>query len=64
MRRTPDDFDKKFGTALRLARVKRGLSQVELGAALGVRFQQIQKYEIGTNHTHSWSMPDAQNQSR
>jgi transcriptional regulator with XRE-family HTH domain len=43
------DTDKKFGTAIRLARKKHKLTQMQLGEALGVTFQQIQKYEKGTN---------------
>ena len=42
-------IDKKIGSVIRMQRVKLGLSQTELGKALGVTFQQIQKYERGTN---------------
>jgi DNA-binding XRE family transcriptional regulator len=42
-------IDKKFGSVIRMQRVKLGMSQTELGNALGVTFQQIQKYEHGTN---------------
>jgi transcriptional regulator with XRE-family HTH domain len=41
-----------------MRRVKLGLSQTELGAALGVTFQQIQKYERGTNAVASTRIPD------
>jgi transcriptional regulator with XRE-family HTH domain len=41
--------DKKIGSVIRMQRVKLGISQAELGGALGVTFQQIQKYEHGTN---------------
>ena len=51
MRRTPDDFDKKFGTALRLARVKRGLSQVEL-QLLEKQFHQFVLSRLIFRHTH------------
>jgi transcriptional regulator with XRE-family HTH domain len=34
---------------MRLQRMALGMSQTELGAALGVTFQQIQKYERGIN---------------
>jgi transcriptional regulator with XRE-family HTH domain len=48
-----DDFTKTFnrqiGKRLRDARVLRGLSQEQLGAIVGVSFQQIQKYEKGLN---------------
>ena len=42
-------IDKKIGSVIRMRRVKLGLSQSDLGNALGVTFQQIQKYENGTN---------------
>ena len=34
---------------IRMQRVKLGMSQTVLGDALGVTFQQIQKYELGKN---------------
>jgi transcriptional regulator with XRE-family HTH domain len=37
------------GRRIRLRRTMLGISQGELGAALGVTFQQIQKYESGAN---------------
>jgi DNA-binding Xre family transcriptional regulator len=51
-------IDKKIGSVIRLRRVKLGLSQTELGHALGVTFQQIQKYERGTNAVASTRIPD------
>lgn len=41
--------DKAIGRALRAARKKQNLTQVGLGEFLGVTYQQIQKYEAGTN---------------
>jgi len=41
--------DIKLGERLRGLRRDTGLSQAELGAAIGVSFQQIQKYEAGKN---------------
>ena len=41
--------DKKLGEKIRTRRVVAGMSQDELGKALGVSFQQIQKYEKGVN---------------
>jgi transcriptional regulator with XRE-family HTH domain len=41
--------DKKLGEKIRTRRVVAGMSQDELGKALGVTFQQIQKYEKGVN---------------
>jgi len=45
----PDSIDVEVGLALRRARLHRKLSQTELGNALGISFQQIQKYERGAN---------------
>jgi transcriptional regulator with XRE-family HTH domain len=42
-------IDCHVGHQLRLRRVALGLSQEQLGAATGVTFQQIQKYEKGHN---------------
>jgi transcriptional regulator with XRE-family HTH domain len=44
-----DALDREIGARLRHVRKVRGLSQTELGAAIGVSFQQIQKYEHGAN---------------
>jgi transcriptional regulator with XRE-family HTH domain len=41
--------DKKLGLRIRTARTQANLSQTDLGAALGVSFQQVQKYEKGIN---------------
>ena len=43
------DTDRQIGARVRAARVSRGVSQEKLGEALGITFQQIQKYEKGTN---------------
>jgi transcriptional regulator with XRE-family HTH domain len=51
-------IDKKIGSVIRMWRVKLRLSQTELGNALGVTFQQIQKYERGTNATASTRIAD------
>ncbi len=42
-------IDQAIGARLRLMRMSRNLSQSELGDAVDVTFQQIQKYEKGTN---------------
>jgi transcriptional regulator with XRE-family HTH domain len=49
MARTPDPMDLEAGARLRLLRRRAGISQQALGAALGVSFQQVQKYESGAN---------------
>jgi hypothetical protein len=41
--------DEAVAHNLRRFRIARGLSQTELGNAVGVTFQQIQKYENGKN---------------
>ncbi|MGD1015822.1 MAG: helix-turn-helix transcriptional regulator [Roseiarcus sp.] len=45
----PNPIDKHVGARLRMRRMMVGMSQGKLGGALGVTFQQIQKYEKGTN---------------
>ena len=42
-------FDKHIGHKLRQLRTAAKISQTVLGKALGVSFQQIQKYETGSN---------------
>ena len=49
MTKPPNPIDVHVGGRLRLQRMIRGLSQEKLGEALGVTFQQIQKYEKGSN---------------
>jgi transcriptional regulator with XRE-family HTH domain len=51
-------IDKKIGSVIRMRRLKLGLNQTELGDALGVSFQQIQKYERGTNAVASTRISD------
>ena len=45
----PDPIDVAVGLRLRTLRKVKGMSQQGLGEALGITFQQIQKYERGTN---------------
>lgn len=42
-------IDRHVGFRLRLARASRKLSQTDLAKASGITFQQVQKYEKGTN---------------
>jgi transcriptional regulator with XRE-family HTH domain len=49
MKKNPDPIDLHVGSRVKLRRVLVGLSQEKLGDALGITFQQIQKYEKGTN---------------
>jgi len=46
---SPDDRDRIIGLRVKAYRDIKGLSQTELGEAVGVTFQQIQKYESGRN---------------
>lgn len=48
-KKTPDPIDVHVGSRVRLRRMMAGMSQEKLGESLGVTFQQIQKYEKGTN---------------
>lgn len=49
MPKSPDSADVYAGSKLRLQRQLRHMSQTELANALGVTFQQVQKYEKGAN---------------
>src|SRR6202048_3129508 len=42
-------IDRPAGSRVRMRRVMLGMSQEKLGEALGLTFQQVQKYEKGTN---------------
>src|SRR5437870_11815988 len=55
-RRGPIPADIRFGHRMRERRMMLGLSQTELGAALGVTFQQIQKYERGVNRVSAGAL--------
>lgn len=45
----PNPIDIHVGARLRLRRTLLGLSQEKLGEAVGITFQQLQKYERGAN---------------
>lgn len=45
----PSPIDVHVGSRIRLRRTLMGLSQERLGEALGLTFQQVQKYERGIN---------------
>ncbi len=47
--KAPNPVDKYVGSRVRMRRIMLGMSQEKLGDALGLTFQQIQKYEKGTN---------------
>jgi transcriptional regulator with XRE-family HTH domain len=46
-------IDRLVGRNIRVRRLARGLTQEELGAKLGITFQQVQKYEKGVNRIGS-----------
>lgn len=48
-KKSTSELDKFIGAQVRLRRNQMGVSQEKLGVALGLTFQQIQKYEKGTN---------------
>ena len=48
-RRSPNPTDKHVGARVRMRRMMLSMSQEKLGDALGLTFQQVQKYEKGTN---------------
>lgn len=47
--KSPDQVDKQVGRRIRVHRLTLGMSQTTLAKALGVTFQQVQKYEKGAN---------------
>ena len=47
------NFNKHLGSKLRLRRLALGLTQTKVAQAIHVTFQQIQKYEKGTNGVSS-----------
>jgi DNA-binding XRE family transcriptional regulator len=48
-KKKPNPIDVHVGSRIRLRRNMLGLSQEKLGELLGITFQQIQKYEKGSN---------------
>jgi transcriptional regulator with XRE-family HTH domain len=49
MAKQTNAIDKYVGTRLRVRRMMLGMSQTDVGDALGLTFQQVQKYEMGEN---------------
>jgi len=48
-KKSPNPIDRHVGSRVRMRRMMIGMSQEKLGEKLGITFQQIQKYEKGTN---------------
>ena len=57
-----NDIDRHLGKRLRQRRRTLGLTQQQIAEAVGVRFQQIQKYECGANRISAarlWQLSEA-----
>ena len=54
----PNDVDTYVGTRVRMRRKMLGMSQEKLGSELGITFQQVQKYEKGTNRIGAGRLQD------
>src|SRR3974377_698681 len=48
-KKSPNPIDKHVGSRVRMRRMMLSMSQEKLGDALDLTFQQVQKYEKGTN---------------
>jgi transcriptional regulator with XRE-family HTH domain len=48
-KKAPNPIDKHVGSRVRMRRMMLSMSQEKLGDALSLTFQQVQKYEKGTN---------------
>jgi transcriptional regulator with XRE-family HTH domain len=49
VKKAPNPIDRHVGSRVRMRRMMLGMSQEKLGDALGLTFQQVQKYEKGAN---------------
>jgi transcriptional regulator with XRE-family HTH domain len=49
VKKFPNPTDKHVGSRVRMRRLVLGMSQSKLADAIGLTFQQVQKYEKGTN---------------
>ena len=50
------DFSKMIGANLRYIRIAKDLTQTKVSHAIDVTFQQMQKYEAGTNCINAWRL--------
>ena len=55
-KKAPNPIDKHVGSRVRMRRLMLGMSQERLGDALGLTFQQIQKYEKGASRLQQISL--------
>ncbi len=56
-KRQPNSADSQIGQSIRAYRLAAGMSQGDLAKRLGVSFQQVQKYEKGTNRVGAGRLP-------
>ena len=49
VKKAPNPIDRHVGSRVRMRRMMLTMSQEKLGDALGLTFQQVQKYEKGAN---------------
>lgn len=56
-KRSPTAADTEVGESIRAHRLIAGMSQTDLANKLGVSFQQVQKYEKGTNRVGAGRLP-------
>lgn len=56
--RTPTSIDAALGARIRARRAELKMSQDQLAAAIGVTFQQVQKYEKGVNRVAASTLVD------
>jgi transcriptional regulator with XRE-family HTH domain len=52
-KKQPNPVDKHVGSRVRMRRLMLGMSQEKFAASIGLTFQQVQKYEKGTNRMGS-----------
>jgi transcriptional regulator with XRE-family HTH domain len=52
-RKAPNPIDQHVGSRVRMRRMMLAMGQQSLGAALGLTFQQVQKYEKGSTAPHA-----------
>lgn len=60
-KKTPNPTDVHVGSRVRLRRTTLSMSQEKLGEQLGITFQQVQKYEKGTNRIGASRLQDIAN---
>jgi transcriptional regulator with XRE-family HTH domain len=59
--KAPNPIDRHVGSRVRMRRMMLSISQTKLGDALGLTFQQVQKYEKGTNRISASKVQESAN---